>query len=140
MRDCVVDCACAVSGRCVEREAAWEFEACLPGVRAAAFADFVPGAGQTPEIDNVALPAAPDISKAPMCDISFASPGFFNAIGMTTLRGRDFAWAATDRINLASPLILQVWPDASSAAKTPSALTFASEHLPIIRILKSWES
>ncbi len=62
-------------------------------MRAAAFADFVPGAGQTPEIDNVALLDAPDISKTPMCDISFASPGFFDAVGMRVLRGRDFAWA-----------------------------------------------
>ena len=64
----------------------------LPGVRAAALADVIPGGGQNPRIDNVALISAPYVSKGPMCDISASTPDFFDAIGMKILQGRDFAW------------------------------------------------
>jgi predicted permease len=65
----------------------------LPGVRAAGLAEFVPGGGETSSIDYVAPVGAASISKGPMCDISFSAPGFFNAIGMTVVSGRDFTWS-----------------------------------------------
>jgi predicted permease len=65
----------------------------LPGVRAAGLAEFVPGGGETSSIDYVAPVGAPSISKGPMCDISFSAPGFFDAIGMTVVSGRDFTWS-----------------------------------------------
>lgn len=64
----------------------------LPGVRAAGLADFVPGDGATPRIDNVASVGASEISTGPVCVISSTMPGFFHSIGMTMLRGRDFTW------------------------------------------------
>jgi predicted permease len=65
----------------------------LPGVRAVGFSDFVPGAGNEAQVDNVAPVGAPGISKAPLCDISWSTPGFFDSIGMKILSGRDFAWS-----------------------------------------------
>lgn len=64
----------------------------LPGVRAAGLADFIPATGQNPQMDNVAPIGAAYVSKGPMCDISDATPDFFDAIGMKILQGRDFAW------------------------------------------------
>jgi len=64
----------------------------LPGVRAAGLANVIPAAGQNPQIDNVAPISAAYVSKGPICDISAATPGFFDAIGMKILAGRDFAW------------------------------------------------
>lgn len=64
----------------------------LPGARGVGLADFVPGDGATPRIDNVASVGASEVSKGPMCVISSTTPGFFDSIGMTMLRGRDFAW------------------------------------------------
>jgi predicted permease len=64
----------------------------LPGVRAAGLADFVPGGGQTPSIDHVAPINAASISNGPVCNISWSLPGFFQAIGMRVLGGRDFEW------------------------------------------------
>jgi predicted permease len=64
----------------------------LPGVRAAGLGGVIPGAGENPFTDNVASISAPSVSKGPMCNISAAAPGFFDAIGMKILQGRDFAW------------------------------------------------
>ena len=64
----------------------------LPGVRAAGLGGVIPGTGEHPYTDNVAPISAAYVSKGPMCDISAASPGFFDAIGMKILQGRDFAW------------------------------------------------
>jgi len=64
----------------------------LPGVRAVGLGDFVPGGGQSPSIDNVAPVGASSVAKGPVSDISYCAPGFFDAIGMDILRGRDFAW------------------------------------------------
>lgn len=65
----------------------------LPGVRAAGLADLIPGGGQHPYVDNVAPMSAPYVSKGPMCTVSMSSPGFFNAVGMKILQGRDFSWS-----------------------------------------------
>ena len=64
----------------------------LPGVRAAGLAEFVPGGGESSSIENVA-PVGASISKGPMCDVSSSAPGFFSAIGMTIVSGRDFNWS-----------------------------------------------
>ena len=65
----------------------------LPGVRAAGLANFVPGTVEEPPTDNVATMSAPSVSKGPLCDISAATPHFFDAIGMKIVQGRDFAWS-----------------------------------------------
>jgi putative ABC transport system permease protein len=65
----------------------------LPGVRAAGLGELVPGGGQTPSIEYVAPVSASSVTKGPISDISYCAPGFFDAIGMTVLRGRDFAWS-----------------------------------------------
>ncbi|MHB8412731.1 MAG: ABC transporter permease [Candidatus Acidiferrales bacterium] len=64
----------------------------LPGVRAAGLGGVIPGTGENPYVDNVAPISAAYVSKGPMCNISVAAPGFFDAIGMKILQGRDFAW------------------------------------------------
>ena len=64
----------------------------LPGVRAAGLADFVPGTLDNPETDNVVPISAAYVSKGPLCNISDTSPGFFDAIGMKIVQGREFAW------------------------------------------------
>ncbi|HEV2313694.1 MAG TPA: ABC transporter permease [Candidatus Acidoferrales bacterium] len=65
----------------------------LPGVRAAGLGSVVPGTGENPYTDNVAPISAAYVSRSPMCDISTSAPGFFDAIGMKILQGRDFAWS-----------------------------------------------
>jgi len=65
----------------------------LPGVRAAGLGGVIPGTEENPYTDNVAPISAAYVSKGPMCDISVAGPGFFDAIGMKILQGRDFAWS-----------------------------------------------
>lgn len=64
----------------------------LPGVRAAGFGGVVPGAGENPFVDHVAAMSAPSVSNGPMCNVSMSAPGYFNAIGMKVLLGRDFSW------------------------------------------------
>ena len=64
----------------------------VPGVRAAGLADFVPGGGQHAGLDNVA-PVGTLSSKGPVCNLADSAPGFFNAVGMTVLSGRDFTWS-----------------------------------------------
>ena len=65
----------------------------LPGVRGAGLADLIPGGGERPYVDNVAPMSAPYVSKGPLCTVSMSSPGFFNAVGMKILQGRDFSWS-----------------------------------------------
>ena len=89
----------------------------LPGVRAAGLAEFVPGGGETSSINNVAPVGGASISKGPMCDVSSAAPGFFKAIGMTIVSGRDFTW--TDGLHQARVAIVS-----ASLAKT----LFAHSH------------
>jgi predicted permease len=66
----------------------------LPGVRAAGLADLIPGGGENhPYVDKVVPMSAPSVSAGPMCAASMSMPGFFNAIGMQILQGRDFSWS-----------------------------------------------
>ncbi|MGH9864481.1 MAG: ABC transporter permease, partial [Candidatus Acidiferrales bacterium] len=64
----------------------------LPGVRAAGLGGVIPGAGENAYVDNVAPMSTPSVSSGPMCNISMSDPGFFHAIGMRILQGRDFSW------------------------------------------------
>ena len=90
----------------------------LPGVRAAGLANFVPGGGEGPYLDNVALTSSPSVSKGPMCAVSDASPGFFNAIGMKISQGRDFAWADGPRrphvVIISLSLAKRLFPDGNA--------------------------
>jgi putative ABC transport system permease protein len=108
----------------------------LPGVRAVGLAEFVPGSGQTPGIDHVARTGAPSIAKGPICNISRSLPGFFPAIGMTVLSGRDFEWGDgphQPRVAIVSSSLAK----RLSLAVTPSGRTSTSAPLPVLRTSQS---
>ncbi len=74
-----------------------ERAAAIPGVRAAALSHFVPGwtfiPGET--VARAGDSAAGAALRA--SDFAIVGPGFFDAVGVTLLRGRDFAWQETEK-------------------------------------------
>ena len=62
----------------------------LPGVNSAAFSSNVPFSGR-PAVDaHVVEGQEPSGGEAPQAEMKVVSPGYFKAMGMTLLQGRDF--------------------------------------------------
>lgn len=68
----------------------------IPGVAAAAFSTFKPGAGAPPR-DPVGRANTPRESIDPEAEWAQVSPGFFATLGVPMLRGRDFAYTDDER-------------------------------------------
>ncbi len=111
----------------------------LPGVRAVGFADFVPGSGSSPGREYVG-PAGAPISQYPLCDISYAAPGFFSSIGMTLLQGRAFSWtdgpSQPHTAILSESLAKRLFPRGNAVGSRINIGTFpANQNLEIIGIV-----
>jgi putative ABC transport system permease protein len=66
----------------------------IPGVRSAALLPALPFGGGTGQ-STVTPSATPPQPLAPLTDAETVSPGFFGAVGVPLIRGRDFTWHDT---------------------------------------------
>jgi predicted permease len=95
--------------------------AAIPGVRSASLAHFVPGWSYVPS-DTVsragASPAGPGAREA---DFAAASPGFFETIGISLLRGRGFSWQDTEKTQrvavLSEKLATELFPSGDAVGR-----------------------
>ena len=87
----------------------------LPGVRAAALGHIVPvqGRSMANSVEYEGYDGTPD--EAPVVPFNVVTPGFFRALGIPLLRGRDFAATETERTE---PVVIvneafarRFWPD-----------------------------
>ncbi|HKV33208.1 MAG TPA: ABC transporter permease [Pyrinomonadaceae bacterium] len=62
----------------------------LPGVNSAAFSSNVPFSGRQAVDSHVVEGQEPPGGEAPQAEMKVVSPGYFKAMGMTMLQGRDF--------------------------------------------------
>ncbi|HKS11283.1 MAG TPA: ABC transporter permease, partial [Pyrinomonadaceae bacterium] len=62
----------------------------LPGVNSAAFSSNVPFSGRPAVDSHLVEGQEPSSGEAPQAEMKVVSPGYFKAMGMTMLQGRDF--------------------------------------------------
>lgn len=93
----------------------------LPGVNGAAVSSSIPLSGKGAYDSHVAEGHEPPGDEAPQADIKVVGPGYFKAMGMSLLQGRDFS----DTDNANSPLVAvvdqkmaqQYWPNGDAIGK-----------------------
>ena len=102
----------------------------IPGIRSAAAVSFAPMATVGVMGDFVVEGATP-LPKGYSVDKTLVSPGYFAAIGVRLLRGRDFA--ATDdalapgAVIVSETVARKIWPDGNAVGKR---ISLASKPLP----------
>lgn len=93
----------------------------MPGVRSAALAHFVPGWTRIPgETVSRADTSATGEAARP-ADFAIAGPGLFDTIGISLLRGRDFAWQDTEQTRrvaiLSEKLAAELFPSGDAVGR-----------------------
>lgn len=95
--------------------------AAIPGVQAAALAHFVPGWTSMPGEAVSRAGASAAVETARNSDFAIVGPGFFDTLGMSLLRGRDFSWQDTEKTQrvaiLSEKLAAELFPSGDAAGR-----------------------
>lgn len=95
--------------------------AAIPGVRGAALAHFVPGWTRIPGETVSRADTSTTGEAARPADFAIAGPGLFDTIGISLLRGRDFAWQDTEQTRhvtiLSEKLAAELFPSGDAVGR-----------------------
>jgi predicted permease len=95
--------------------------AAIPGVQSAALATFVPGWTAIPGEAVSRAGASAALETGRNSDFAMAGPGFFDTIGMSLLRGRDFSWQDTEKTQrvaiLSDKLAAELFPSGDAVGQ-----------------------